>query len=571
MKNLTIFKHISPRNHLEDFEKFYINSLSSFSDVLLISNHPLSYEDSCWLTERSILSFCLPQGLESRRQIDEKSGLRLEGFNSVLLTDNSLYGPVTTFNHPEILLNGKDFFCWTSNVEDGKASYNTLLPGFLLLGRKASISGVVDEFLKFSSNSCSYTQSFRLVNFLKSKGFTSNLDKDGILSCPTRLDFFNLLPDKLIGQGVPFISKSAFLGVFNEKLADTFGSHTKNALEKANQAGYDCNLIYKDLLSAVQSRTFPNLPHFFILNSKNCESQGEAISNQKIALVIFVYFEELIEQNKKIINTFIELGSKILIVSPKSEILNRYRNYFKLRCSYELMPNRGRNEFAYFRCGREILSEYDFTCLLHDKKSSHERPAIRGEDWNKFCLRNLVGTKCYIRNVINQFNLHPEIGLLFPPPPVFSKWRRIHGSIWENPKNVEFADILFSRLKITAPFDQNPLVPFGAMFWVRKNALSKLINPPLPDSFFPPEPLPPDGSILHALERIYSMIGQDCGYYSGWILSMEDAERYILNLFHLYNFETIIKEDSAEVGIKSSFRMLTHAIKRRLKYLIINK
>ena len=54
---------------------------------------------------------------------------------------------------------------------------------------------------------------------------------------------------------------------------------------------------------------------------------------------------------------------------------------------------------------------------------------------------------------------------------------------------------------------QEPLPPFfefpvGTMFWARSEALVPLLELNLDWSDYPEEPLPKDGTMLHALERL---------------------------------------------------------------------
>ena len=65
---------------------------------------------------------------------------------------------------------------------------------------------------------------------------------------------------------------------------------------------------------------------------------------------------------------------------------------------------------------------------------------------------------------------------------------------------------------------------------MRPKALEKLLGHEWKYENFPAEPLPWDGTVLHAVERIYGFCAQDAGYYPGWVLCREDAEREVFNL-----------------------------------------
>ena len=54
--------------------------------------------------------------------------------------------------------------------------------------------------------------------------------------------------------------------------------------------------------------------------------------------------------------------------------------------------------------------------------------------------------------------------------------------------------------------------PIGTMFWARTKALAPLIELNLRYEDFPEEPLPIDGTMLHALERLLPLITEKAGF-----------------------------------------------------------
>jgi lipopolysaccharide biosynthesis protein len=64
---------------------------------------------------------------------------------------------------------------------------------------------------------------------------------------------------------------------------------------------------------------------------------------------------------------------------------------------------------------------------------------------------------------------------------------------------------------------QRPLLPFfnfplGTMFWARPAALEPLFELGLDWNDYPAEPVPIDGTIMHALERLLPFVVQHRGY-----------------------------------------------------------
>ena len=65
--------------------------------------------------------------------------------------------------------------------------------------------------------------------------------------------------------------------------------------------------------------------------------------------------------------------------------------------------------------------------------------------------------------------------------------------------------------------------PYGSVFWFRPKALEPLFAHGWQHSDFPPEPLPQDGTISHAIERIYPFVAQSAGYYPAVVMSKNYA------------------------------------------------
>ena len=78
------------------------------------------------------------------------------------------------------------------------------------------------------------------------------------------------------------------------------------------------------------------------------------------------------------------------------------------------------------------------------------------------------------------------------------------------------------------------------MFWCRTAALTKITNKNWQIEDFPEEPMPKDGTISHALERIFPFAAQTLGFYSGWIMNEEfarnEVENFIQFSFNPYQY-----------------------------------
>ena len=80
---------------------------------------------------------------------------------------------------------------------------------------------------------------------------------------------------------------------------------------------------------------------------------------------------------------------------------------------------------------------------------------------------------------------------------------------------------------------REPIAPLGTMFWFRPKALNKLFAYDWAYDDFPKEPNAYDGTLLHAVERIYPFVAQDAGFYSAWVMTNRFARIELTNICYM--------------------------------------
>ncbi|AJI47614.1 glycosyltransferase [Francisella philomiragia] len=142
---------------------------------------------------------------------------------------------------------------------------------------------------------------------------------------------------------------------------------------------------------------------------------------------------------------------------------------------------------------------YEIVGHFHSKKtvSAHDN---LGDKWRAYLLNNLIGDNEQISNsILNLFN-DEKIGLVFPED-------RTYIDIGENKFYVDELCTAIGLEKIC----ETPLFPLGNMFWARVDAIRDIFSLN-EDMILQEEPLPRDGSYMHALERIIPNIVEKNGY-----------------------------------------------------------
>lgn len=168
----------------------------------------------------------------------------------------------------------------------------------------------------------------------------------------------------------------------------------------------------------------------------------------------------------------------------------------------EVGGNRGRDLAPFLKGLRDgRYSGYDVVGHFHGKRSVHV-DSTTGERWRNFLWEHLLGGQFAMGDVILRAIANdPALGLVFAEDPNLNGWD----------ENLEIAEALAARMKFRRPLPTHFDFPIGTMFWARPRALAPLLRLDLRDGDFPPEPLPIDGTLLHALERIIPFAAAEAG------------------------------------------------------------
>jgi glycosyltransferase involved in cell wall biosynthesis len=169
-----------------------------------------------------------------------------------------------------------------------------------------------------------------------------------------------------------------------------------------------------------------------------------------------------------------------------------------------VVPNRGRNlgplltHFA-----DEVVRDYDLIGHVHAKRSRLIADRTLGNAWREFLWQHLLGGLHPMMDVIvDRFADDHELGLVFAADPHLSDWDA----------NLEGATALAKRMGIEGPLPPFFDFPNGTMFWARPEALRPVFDLRLRWEDYPEEPVPLDGTMLHALERLLPFAGARAGF-----------------------------------------------------------
>ena len=167
-----------------------------------------------------------------------------------------------------------------------------------------------------------------------------------------------------------------------------------------------------------------------------------------------------------------------------------------------IVPNRGR-DIGPLLTGipYEALAAYDVVGHFHGKRTAHMDAAI-GETWRNFLWEHLIGGAHPMTDIVmDAFAADPKLGLVFPEDPHLNDWN----------EDRAIAEDLARRIGLVSALPVHFDFPNGTMFWARPQALKPLMDLNLSWSDYPEEPLPMDGTLLHALERFLPFSAKRAG------------------------------------------------------------
>lgn len=174
-------------------------------------------------------------------------------------------------------------------------------------------------------------------------------------------------------------------------------------------------------------------------------------------------------------------------------------NYSGKVVEVAIVPNIGRDIGPLLTCfGPRLVRDYDVIGHVHTKKSSHITNAKTVMSWVTFLYSGVLGggkAGPMLDRILQCMEMDDRIGVVYPDDPNIMGWTR----------NLRHAENLARRMNLE-PLPDVFNFPIGTMFWMRSDALRPFVDLGLAWSDYPNEPAPNDGTILHALERLFGVV-----------------------------------------------------------------
>lgn len=267
----------------------------------------------------------------------------------------------------------------------------------------------------------------------------------------------------------------------------------------------------------------------FVLTEERIQQEIPETVLSKTAVFINLFYDDSWERYVAYVENIPDKIS-IYICTSNPSLLNKAAEIVSNRKNITWLEkeNRGRDISALLITFKEIMIRYEYVCFIHDKRASFCYLEEDVSFWIENMWGNTLGSTDYIYEVLRLLE-RDNIGLLVPPEPFGKHFNDWYTNGWK--KNYDNTVWLASDLGLDADIskDKTPMA-IGTVFWAKSDALKKLWQRKWKYNDFPDEPLPLDGAINHAIERILPFVAQDAGYDTGVIMGQTYASRLLLRL-----------------------------------------
>ncbi len=312
---------------------------------------------------------------------------------------------------------------------------------------------------------------------------------------------YRYIPFEMIKKrNFPFLKKRPLTGITHHAQTQ---ENFRRAIDYIDwETNYDVNLIWDNIIRCSNIADLQRIFHLqYIISSDR--RQGVL---SKVIIVVSVSHKESAEYVLEYIQ---EIGQNevFLITAQSEEYLEVYKN-LGLKCIVL--------EAREFSGLLDMLSGYDFVCILHDMDlTSDDRPGYVGKSYFFTVWENLLKDKEYILGILDCFSKESRLGLLMPPQPNFGDYFGEYGRGWNG--KLETVMKVIKKLNLNCQVSElSPPFRITDNVWIRGCILKKIATM--------------DKADFETLPYIWGYLAQDLKYYSGIVESAEYASINEVNL-----------------------------------------
>lgn len=253
-------------------------------------------------------------------------------------------------------------------------------------------------------------------------------------------------------------------------------------------------------LTALETAASP-LPRQRVIHSSPVGRPGV-----RVAVIAHIFYPELAAEIYDLVKNIVEPFDMIITTPHEGAVADLIDTFADLASSVtiSLSENRGRDVGPFLAVHRSgMLERYDAVLKLHSKKSTY---SDRGRHWQQSLFSQLCGSSQTVNRTLALIR-SGKVGMVGP-----HDYYLTHPHYW-GANQATVSKLARSLAKPTLQEKDVPLGFFaGTMFWFSPKAVAALHD--IPDELldFEPENGKQDGTLAHALERLFGMLPRLKGY-----------------------------------------------------------
>ncbi len=584
LKRLAIYVVYDKDGIVDDYIPYFLKELSShIQHLIIVCNGILSEAGKAKLLPFTNDIFVRPNiGFDAGAVQDVLLNLygwdKIYQYDELLICNDTIFGPLVSFSEVFEIMDQREVDYW-GLIEQSPLdlrSYDREYPNekspyhiqsyFFNVKTTLLHSQVFREFwdkMETSDSVMKVVERYELgmAETFAEHGFTYSAYCD-ISSLYSDLPEYNYIytylePLELIKRlKFPFVNKKAF-NIALDGLLDVSDGYNLSQLMTYidRQTPYDTSLIWEHILRKYSLRSIYETLHLHHVFSTIFSVQNTLHSERSAAVICHLHYKDLIGECLQYIanipdniDIYVTTGSEEL----RDLIISEFRRFPTRRTEVRLVENRGRDTAALLIDCRDIWDKYEYLCFVHDKKTARGfgAPSV-GKSFMRLLWENTLGSPHYIDNVLDHFEKNSRLGFLGVQAPYHNNYFNFMLNRWSN--DFELTVSLTERLKLTVNLERaDQPISLGTAFWCRTNSMKRLYQHRFDRADFPTEPAPVDGTIMHAIERIFPFVAQHEGYYSATMTT--DRYASVRNIDMEYMVMGMVKAKSKYIPITNYAR-----------------
>ncbi|MEE0935638.1 MAG: rhamnan synthesis F family protein [Methanobrevibacter sp.] len=561
MKRFGIFLCFDADGIIDDYIYYMLNDIcENLEDLVIVSNGFLNEESMSGLSKYTNHNIVIRDNIGfdagAWRDVMLDIGFnKLSKFDEVILFNDSFFGPIYPFKEMFDKMDGEDVDYWGITNHGEAPNSRDMCPygyrprylqTYFLAFRKNLVES--SEFQDYWANLPDYetfedlafkhgavlTKYFEDLGY-KWKAFVESRDleegRDKAMSFHT-YDMYNMV----VNRSLPVLKRKAFKLPREIHLRYNMASDISKTMKYLERnTDYDTSLIYKYFLRTMEPSQLVDILNLVKIIPKN--QPTTYVTDKKVLLIVHLYYDDIWEyafNYLKNVPEYIDILITTDSFDKKEFFEEKISNNLKNNVDVIKVEPRGRDMAALLVGARDIVKDYDYFCFMHDKKSQGKEFITVGATFRDVLWENNLASPSYINGIVKEFDENPSLGLIVPP-------RIYHGTYFYSYVNnywtLCYDEVinLLRRMNINSKISRDaPPLSIGNCFWAKYDALEPLFNLHWDYSDFPEEPMPGDGTVSHALERVHGYVAASKGYYTKFTMTDEYARSEFFNKSYMF-------------------------------------